>query len=487
MPGGYNFFSPFFQAVLTSPEGTEVLPLWQGPTPKDAAKFGFKSTGQPLAEALAIASSLTVDLMLGGFFELKLELRPTYNDALTLLASTAIVQGMSLIQVRFGYISGGGQIISPWLTGLVMEPDFTIGTEFTLNLKATAVTGSMLRRSSSVGVVFRDKTRVEILRELVKGPGGDTPPCPLTLNTSRVTGAEELKLLTEEKTSIEAGAKNYLVQISEVLNQCFCSYLITDDPDKKGGDQILWVLDRKARFDSVPKRIFRLFGPQSTADQKLSGVAGVYGGDGNGGGVFPILSIASQSKQIFLPGVTGGFIRPKFDEATKAAAEKKPEDIDKTSPAPNVGPAASENKKVVKGVKGKFNSVATAATGAGGAAVVGDSESKPQEAKMRADMYKSSLDAGIQLDVTSLGVPDMEPGEVIIIQGLGVRIDGTYAVHKLTHTIGSGGFETKFSCISNGGFIQQTAAGTVKESVVQTNTKTPESGGPVVTGKDQGK
>ncbi|MFL6414182.1 MAG: phage late control D family protein [Bryobacteraceae bacterium] len=46
---------------------------------------------------------------------------------------------------------------------------------------------------------------------------------------------------------------------------------------------------------------------------------------------------------------------------------------------------------------------------------------------------------------STIGVPDLKPGNVVDLQGLGDRFSGFYYVTQATHAIGSGGYSTDFS------------------------------------------
>jgi len=66
-----------------------------------------------------------------------------------------------------------------------------------------------------------------------------------------------------------------------------------------------------------------------------------------------------------------------------------------------------------------------------------------------------------------IGLPDMRPGDLVELRGLGQRFSGTsdnpiqYAVQKVTHTLGSSGYQTQFEVRSAGdGGTQDTEGGT---------------------------
>jgi len=441
----YNFFSAYFKADLVLDDDS-VIPFWQGPVdPKIAKKVNYKSAGAVKSENMAIASDLTVELSLGGYFMLKLDLRPTPEDALALINSNAIIIGLTRLRVEFGY-TGAGSIRSPLYTGIILEPEFTIGAEYSLSFKAHASVGVALRRSQATRQ-FSSKTRAEIVTALAAGSG--SPAIPLKVDTSKVTAEKEKKLLLQNKINYEQGGKNNLLAIADVLAQCLCTYRIEDDPKSKTGGQILVVLDRISRFGSPPVKTLRLFNPQNPSIQTKPIIPA---GEFYGPNVLPLLSVSTQSKQVFLPGVTRGFIKQTFDEKAKQA-KNKVQEVDKILPGPVAGAGATPKKKIAKGLKNsKFHPKAKLNKGGGGAVKTGDHKFPTQSAKADYDLVQAQVDAGVQLELETVLAPDIQPGVVVRVEGMGLKFDGTYAIHKVTHTIGANNV-TKMSAISNGGFL----------------------------------
>lgn len=46
----------------------------------------------------------------------------------------------------------------------------------------------------------------------------------------------------------------------------------------------------------------------------------------------------------------------------------------------------------------------------------------------------------------TVGLPDLRAGTVIHVDGVGMRYSGRYFVTSTTHTIGDGGYTTRFAC-----------------------------------------
>jgi uncharacterized protein len=50
----------------------------------------------------------------------------------------------------------------------------------------------------------------------------------------------------------------------------------------------------------------------------------------------------------------------------------------------------------------------------------------------------------------TIGVPDLRSGQLVLLQGLGLRFSGQYRIDQATHTIGSGGYSTSLNMTRNG-------------------------------------
>ena len=57
--------------------------------------------------------------------------------------------------------------------------------------------------------------------------------------------------------------------------------------------------------------------------------------------------------------------------------------------------------------------------------------------------------AGITVEITSIGVPELEPGMTVSLKGMGDVFDNTYGVLEVEHSVGIGGFTTRFKAVSN--------------------------------------
>ena len=472
----YDFFAPIVIASLTNEAGDTVVPLWFGERiPADVllSKFNYRGTldGGRFTRNLAILTEAQVEMNLGSFYTIQLTLSPPYDDAIAFMNSDLMTYPATFIRLRFGYIVDGVPVTnSPELIGELKEPDFSLGQEITLTLKANAAFCSSLAKTTN-SRRFVNQTRSDIVALLLAG--GGTPARPISLNFERMQRGidDENRAPSEERKrldtpiSYEQGGKSDLAAVKEILDQCLCSFYMRNDAQSpQVGAMEAVILDRNARFGADSAKEFRLFSN------------GQFSGEMYGKGVYPITSVSTQTKAIFLRNTLKGVVQPQVDDKTKQSkVDVKNLNTHATLKTKPVGPTGSPGGKVAYAPKdSKASPGLDKKTGLGGDVVFGDKNLGTQQSKIDGQSVNKSLDGGIKLSVESLGIPDLEPGQIVVVRGLGGRVDGKYSLLKVTHVIGASGFVTRWEGIQNAGYLSQTMnAATLSNNPVKgTNTVT---------------
>lgn len=99
--------------------------------------------------------------------------------------------------------------------------------------------------------------------------------------------------------------------------------------------------------------------------------------------------------------------------------------------------------------------------------VVDEPVTSPAEAQVRARaLYDDRANEFIQGSGTTLGIPGLRPGTMVMLDGLG-RFNGKYYVTRATHSIGGGGYRTSFG-------VQKNSVGAVPDSVLAAVTPPPD-------------
>jgi hypothetical protein len=161
---------------------------------------------------------------------------------------------------------------------------------------------------------------------------------------------------------------------------------------------------------------------------------------GPSNGQYPILTVTSDSKAIFLDMRSRELaVESIRQDQARAAAEKAKAEADK---------AASASAKTQSGYK-KPQGKKTAPA----ADTRGDTPEKPppKDALLHQmeELMMEHARVGYHLTVETIGFPDVIPGMKLNVVGVSKRIDGIYAVFNVKHMISSSGFTTSLELRSN--------------------------------------
>jgi len=440
----YDFFAPFVRVSLVKDDGSR-LPLWFGASSlvdKDAFLYAQVPNAGGLGTNLAIVSGVEIEQSLGNFFKLTVSCSPTFPDAMALLESDAIVIGDTTLEVQYGYIAGGGTLLTRTFVGILTDPEFSLGEEISVTLVAQATCSTGMLSSASAEV--RQGTRRKLIEDTAKGSG--EPLRNVVMNFDGVTAEAELRALDEEISYSPAGRNDNLV-LRDLVEQCMCEvYYRPLATDPRVPEMV--VIGREQRFGGTPTKEFKLYSFGDRHNQTNRSL----GGDALGGGIYPILEVSTSSKQVFIRSVVSGTVRSNVDDTRENAPVPE-----RTLAADTAGPTLSAQQS--PGGLAQNAPVPSSATpgppstGTGNALIqAGAGRDFPtQGASNREQENNSNINAGVVLTVGSVGVPDLEPGAIVSARGLGKRYSGLYSLTKVTHSFGDGGYTSSWEGICNAG------------------------------------
>lgn len=430
----YDFSNFIMQAAIFPPgqDGTPI-PLWANTQFKDAAL------------SLAVLTELTVELGLGMIPKMTATLEFNYLDALQFLNTSIVVQGVSLLSAQFGYATGNQLSLSPPFTALILEPDVSISSNgTTVTLVAQGVDTGRNRQGKAGGFVG---TREQLLKHLL-------PNAEVDVSEVVAAGGEAGKLLREPVSFVGGWGSDWF-NVLRVVRDARCWLVvgrkIEDAPEGAAftdlktstHKDVIRLIPIDKRLGAAPRYAFQMF-PDSTQVRTAKGQ--MSSGLGPGTGVFPILAFNRPSTSLFLPNATRGLVHKGIDDKTGVPYTKIYDDKDKegAAPMPRTGTGdavgVADDPRFPEGDK---------TTGDGMEPHFSDQADKQAKDKAHGEVKEKGWRVGIPVEVDTLGIPDLLPGEVVKIQGLGIRYDGNYVIHELTHTFGVGGFTTRFKAFTN--------------------------------------
>jgi len=398
----YDFSGPFVSAAITPDPKNPVarFPLW---SLQGTKVEGFSALNG--LKALSFLTEVSVKQHLGLVPTITAQLNPPFEDARRLLDSSIIEWGKAILEVTIGYSSGvpnGTQLAH--FDGIILKPDISLGIDTSITLNAQGV-GGFAAATTTRTKTWSKTDPMTVLRDIF----GDT----LKVDISKLDDKDAKKLLNTKLPSIsQSGLTNWYFAQTLVKDAGCWGFEV---------GRTFQIVSRNSSHGSIPKWKFRLF--------DLPGTIG-----GGSDGVYPILSFSTPTMAVFLAGAAKALRALGTDRKTMKKVEL----------------VANDAKADIKrsGNKGQGYK---------------DQQPKPEEAEMlpieaantRAksileNEYKNAANGmGITIDVETLGMPDLLPGHLIEVQGVSNNLDGQYVVMSLEHSIGSGGFSTKFRGVTN--------------------------------------
>lgn len=415
----YDFFNQFMAAAIVTDDGTRH-PLWTRGA-DGSSKFAIP-THQDIGDlkALSFLTEVTIETNLGYIPRITATLSPPYEDAIRLLDSTLVEFGTNRLQVQFGYVrngTNGGPLLSPVYEGLMLKPDISIGQDTTIVLNAQGVGGFAAALQES-GRTFPRMTRLEIITELCSHFN-------MVPNTDALReNSVESKALSSEKITYSMGWNTPWFCIMDLCKAARCWAFERGTPNSNNGS-VLVIQPRSLLAVDKPPITLTMFQVNR----------GTLSGD-----LYPILSASTEAAAIYLPGVQKIMLQEVSLDTKKVIAQEISDNVTKIAQS-TVGGVS------VLGMK--FFPDPDPETLTGYVKRSGDPTSPSALQQSRAALESFSTMGGIPLEIETLGVPDIEPGKAVAVNGLGIRLDMNYGVHKVHHTLGLGGFTTRLSLISN--------------------------------------
>lgn len=457
----YDFSSPFFEAAILPGNPTirdqgKRYPLWMSVGPDSSAGDvfsiasvkpidGFTGTDTDASinfSSLAYVASASIELNLGYIPLLTVTLNPPFDEGRKLLDSELMSWGTSILEVRFGYSTGAyGPVSSPPFQGIITQPQISYGTDISISLSAQGSAGYLLQTSGAGGTLSEVKPRLRLIEDIAAEVG-----VRLDTENSLLTESERRRL--SEDDQIVTSSQSKLAVIFELAKKCGCWMYI-------GADNTFRLLSMRQMLLEKPVATLALFdfpGGIGPGTETLTTP-----------GVYPILSASNEQPGVYLGSYAKALVTSSTDKASKSVVqgEAKPENVTATSKE-QVG--KKENVDASTTIPGTAN----------------DSDVPDVVKKIQDSMQELSLDngMGIQLEIETIGIPDILPGMVVYVQGLGKRIDSQYSVFTVKHNLSSSGFTTTLTVVQNASAISGAIANKdiIAPQVSNQNTLPPPDG-----------
>lgn len=437
----FDYSSPFLAVAMVTPDaasstGRNRFPFWTNVFQKSQVRPEDLASDLP---SMPWVQECTVEIDLGNVPKMSVQLTPTFREGMAFLDSDEFQWGQSTLEIQFGY-AGANPVLSLPFSGIMLKPDVQIGADITITLNAQGTGGFSAFRQHGGRTNQEGEKRIQLMKRIAGGPTGTRN---LVIDDNDARNDLEVSSLLNEEIQYAQGNKTDWLALWELANGARCD-MVQAGKDSQGKNKLVLVSRRRATSETTPKRAFRLY---DLNDGRINAQTSV--GEGTQG-EYPILSFSSPTMAVFIPdGVRGHLMREVSASDRSVTTEtvgNETEQVARTGA--NGAQAPPEDDNALPG---------TNADGDGMDQTPGDPEDNQARRAVQAE-YERFSNMGVEIEIETLGVPDLIPGELISVFGVGERFSSqNYAVKRLVHTIGSGGFSTTISAISNIGQLVQGA------------------------------
>lgn len=428
----FDFFGAQLQARIVVPKegGAAVTAPFDPPSDPNAPdfiRFVYKTLEQ-----------ITVDEEMGTIGTIEVTFTPTYEIALDMLKSKYIKVG-NILYIRWGYSKSGGQL-SPWKSGLIVSPPrVQLGPITRITIVANAW-GHQMARISRVALANEGSltgTYQEVFHKITTAWGFK----PANVDDSQATEFYKKNTITPFNLAVQS---DYDI-LRRVANDSGNDFIISGPTIR--------VVSMKDKFSHhKPKITWTLYGQINPTNLD-----------------FPMYDFEFQADALFLPQFQKGVVSDAVNNDAPKNSNTTTKQQTPTGAGMKAGARGDNGAELTSDVVGGGTGPSQRANnGQGGQAtqkpLVRQNESDPSIRQARhaqpgvnddnkatrsdeVDAQASLQGAFIKVNFNAIGVPFMEPSELVNLRGVGI-FDGIYYLTSVSHTIGRGGYDITCEAIN---------------------------------------
>lgn len=417
--------SGFQMAVrIVTTEG-DIYPLWMS---QDGAHLAdtlatvdaaLGISGDFLITGLPCVESVDIEIGLGANSKLTVSIATPFDIGLAVLASPLMRIG-NVIECQVGYPRIGRFL--PWISAITARPDIRINADEGFSASINGEGGAFIALRATRTTEYRNASYVDVVQAILANEGYEN----IDLDVPESTGESDPLYITRERVSQAAQSDWFFVQY--VVRAANCDAWI-EPASGEEGRQKLKIVRREEVLGGTPRFSFVMRG---NADFDV---------------YFPIFEFETQAEGVWLPGaatsVRTGELNPTTGTVTSLVVTRS------ESQVPSTGPAVVAPGSTTVNDTGVALAVSTNEDTAGDHIYVSERDHRTPAAVATAHLTESALrGGGIRATVSSVGIPDLFPGQLVGIVGIGV-FDGLYLVTKVTHRLSAEEWTMSLDLINN--------------------------------------
>jgi len=405
-----------FQIAVIVKRNDVRFPLWIGGARRDDSSIFF----DPSIEFpdIPIVESINIEIGMGLMGKIGIEISAPYDLGLALLQSRLFTIG-SIIEVQIGYPKISRFI--PWFSAMQSKPTINLSQEEGLSATLNGEAGAFASMRVSSSETY-DGSYADIITEIANQDSNQW-----TLSLPARIGTDDA-LYTSRQGVSQGNSPDwpFIMRLCRLAN---CDAYIAQDPQQAGRNRIV-VLRRSESMAGTPRFTFVSRGRSDFVN------------------TFPLLEFESTAEQVWLPS--------NYGEVTAAAIDPRTGAIISTTATPEQsgtprGPGDSGAGGSPTRVDG--TTVALASTrrderGTGERLSPSPRASATPQEVVASRSEEGQQGGGLNANMTSFGLPELLPGEVIRIAGAGI-FDGNYGVETVQHAANAEEWTMNVKLLSN--------------------------------------
>lgn len=431
-----SLMDPYFIVTVELPDQSEAVFASSATVPAVVA---------PMVPAQMVAS-IEIEQTLAGNGNIKIELTPTYEDAMALLDSSVLGLG-NVVKVKWGYGSPAGAGFGPMFreaVGIMVLPDVTLGHEISITINAFGYGRTMQNdeRRKTWRAENDPNSSILSLDEIIK-------------KLSVIYGWADPEIENDEKFRkipqtpfVQSGETDF--EFLRKTTQLYGGEMAVVTDQKTGKPQIK-IVDVRKRLDGdehVPMVTLQMYAQIAVNFSD---------------GVFPILSFSTESGGLMIAGASRGVCLQQVSDTNSPVVTTE---IDPKTVTGGKGSAQYDLSGAKETPVGKISKapVSLAHTNGADGRTCGKHMSFPVDPKfveqrLSAEMNRATTLQNIQITVTTLGLPFLQPGEAVSVRlsrftaktsQVQTMFDGKYLIYRASHKLGGNGYEVELTCVRSG-------------------------------------
>lgn len=442
--------SGFQMAVRIVTTDHSVYPLWMASDSNETtstlstvdAALGLETS---VLAGLPCVESVDIEIGLGANSKLTISMATPFDIGLDILSSPIMRIG-NVIECQVGYPRIGRFL--PWISAIAARPDIRISADEGFSATLNGEGGGFIALRSTRTTEYQNVSYVSAIRTLLSNDGYEN----VDLVVPDSTGESDPLYVTRERLSQSAQSDWFFVQYLTRAANCDAWM---EPSTLREGRQTLRVVRREDSLGNTPRFTFLMRG---NADFDV---------------YFPIFEFETQAEGVWLPGaatsVRVGELNPANGSVTdlvflrsqpsisrqEAPLSAESEALIQQSTVSTVVQVPSTGPSVVAPGGSTVNDTSTRAAVTPQGDTSGDhvyvSERDPRTAAQvaTAHLTESALrGGGIRATLTTIGIPDLFPGQMVGVAGMGV-FDGLYLVTKVSHRLSESDWTMSLDLINN--------------------------------------